>query len=103
MHKNGTTAIDRKMFQSEVFDVELGTVTESTDPVTENDIVRRDGACCADLVDGFCSRTFFTFQMMSYVFDVYYRKCEAQKSYWKTVLSVSLFVFVYWHFLRLRS
>lgn len=35
--------------------------------------------------------SFFTFQMMSYVFDVYYGRCKAQKSYWKTALYVSLF------------
>lgn len=35
--------------------------------------------------------SFFTFQMMSYVFDVYYGKCRAQKSYWKTALYVCLF------------
>lgn len=35
--------------------------------------------------------SFFTFQMMSYVFDVYYAKCEAQRTFWKTALYVSLF------------
>ena len=35
--------------------------------------------------------SFFIFQMMSYVFDVYYGKCKAQKSIWKTALYVSLF------------
>jgi D-alanyl-lipoteichoic acid acyltransferase DltB (MBOAT superfamily) len=35
--------------------------------------------------------SFFTFQMMSYVFDVYYGKCEAQKSFWKVALYVCLF------------
>jgi D-alanyl-lipoteichoic acid acyltransferase DltB (MBOAT superfamily) len=35
--------------------------------------------------------SFFTFQMMSYVFDVYYKKCEAQKKFWKTALYVCLF------------
>lgn len=36
--------------------------------------------------------SFFTFQMMSYVFDVYYGKCREQKSYWKTA-----FMYVCFH------
>lgn len=35
--------------------------------------------------------SFFTFQIMSYVFDVYYGRCKAQKSFWKAALYVSLF------------
>lgn len=35
--------------------------------------------------------SFFVFQMLSYVFDVYYGTCSAQKSVWKTMLYVSFF------------
>ncbi len=35
--------------------------------------------------------SFFTFQIMSYVFDVYYGKVEAQRSVWQLALYISMF------------
>jgi alginate O-acetyltransferase complex protein AlgI len=35
--------------------------------------------------------SFFTFQALSYVIDVYYGKVEAQKSFWKVLLYISFF------------
>lgn len=35
--------------------------------------------------------SFFTFQIMSYIFDVYYKKAEVQKSYFKLLLYISMF------------